>query len=96
MEAAGVAADKLGERPLEGVAAADGGMRVALERRLVHRHHHPRRRRRVRHCSARTLLNRSGCLPRQEEEKFGGNFEHRTKSRAALFLSFFVPPLNFC
>lgn len=54
MEAAGVGADKLGERPVEGGAAADGGMRVPLERRLVHRHHHPRRRRRVRHCSART------------------------------------------
>lgn len=44
VEAVGVGADELGEHPVEGGAAADGGVRVPLERRLVHRHHHPRRR----------------------------------------------------
>jgi hypothetical protein len=44
LEALGVGADELGERPVEGGTAADGGVRVPPERRLIHRHHHPRRR----------------------------------------------------
>ena len=75
VEAPRVGADELGERPVEGGATADGGVRVPLERRLVHRHHHSRRRRRVRHCSA---LARAAFLKRRS---FGGNFEQRAEGR---------------
>lgn len=80
VEAPRVGADELGERPVEGGAAADGGVRVALERRLVHRHHHSRRRRRVRHCSARTprSLARAAFLVKKRRS-FGGNFEQMTE-----------------
>ena len=98
MEAARVGADKLGERPVEGSAAADGGVRVTLERRLVHRHHHPRRRRRICHCSARTHACSLG-LPSSARRRgvLGENFEQRTKgkakgSKAVLFLS--LAPIN--
>lgn len=92
VEAPGVGSDELGERPVEGGAAADGGVRVPLERRLVHRHHHSRRRRRVRHCTgAPPSLARSGCLPRQEE-KFWGKFwaDDKRQAQAQLFLSSFT------
>ena len=86
VEAPGVGADELGERPVEGGAAADGGVRVPLERRLVHRHHHSRRRRRVRHCSARTprSLARAAFLVKKRRS-FGGNFEQMTKGRPTYF-----------
>jgi len=82
VEAARVGADKLGERPVEGSAAADGGVRVTLERRLVHRHHHPRRRRRICHCSARTHACSLG-LPSSARRRgvLGENFEQRTKGK---------------
>ena len=86
VEAPGVGADELGERPVEGGAAADGGVRVPLERRLVHRHHHSRRRRRVRHCSARTArsLARAAFLVKKRR-CFGENFEQMTKGRPTYF-----------
>lgn len=38
-----IGADELGERPFEGGAAANGGVRVPFQRRLVHCHHDLRR-----------------------------------------------------
>lgn len=38
-----IGADELGERPIEGGAAANGGVRVSFQRRLVHCHHDLRR-----------------------------------------------------
>ena len=38
-----IGADELGERPFEGGAAANGGVRVSFQRRLVHCHHDLRR-----------------------------------------------------
>jgi hypothetical protein len=95
VEAAGVGADKLGERPVEGSAAADGGVRVALERRFVHRHHHPRRRRRIRHCNALThaSLARAAFLGKKKRS-FGGNLSRGQKA-AGLCYFFLLAPINF-
>lgn len=41
LEARGVGADDLLQSPLEGLSAAYGGVRVPLDRRLVHCQHYP-------------------------------------------------------
>lgn len=41
LEAGGVGADDLVQSPLEGFSAAYGGVRVALDSRLVHSHQYP-------------------------------------------------------
>lgn len=41
LEARGVGADDLVQSPLEGFSAAYGGVRVALDSRLVHSHQYP-------------------------------------------------------
>lgn len=41
LEAGGVGADDLLESPLESSSAAYAGVRITLDRRLVHRHHYP-------------------------------------------------------
>lgn len=41
LETSGVGADDLVQSPLEGFSAAYGGVRVALDSRLVHSHQYP-------------------------------------------------------
>lgn len=95
VEAGGVGADELGEHPVEGGAAADGGVRVALDRGLVHRDHHPRRLRRPRHCAP--LCSRCfGFLGKKKKKKkkgqeFWGKFLRAgLDKRQSAHFSFFI------
>lgn len=95
MEAPGVGTDELGEHPVKGGAAADGGVRVTLKGRLVHRHHHPRRRRRVRHCSNALAsmvrsLARAGFLGKKKRRKFWGFFLFMGQKAAGCSASIFI------
>ena len=93
VEAVGVGADELGEHPVEGGAAADGGVRVPLERRLVHRHHHPRRRRRIRHLRTPWLCSLASSARRKTS--FGEILRRGQKVSYAFLPSFILGRNHF-